>query len=110
MPGEEEACRKRHRQPFVRIERHRIGVLNSSNQVPVPVREKDCSAICAINMKPDVVAATKLMNLQYVVDRSRAGGSGSSNNAEWFLAGCEILLDRGLELLHIELQPFVYRN
>src|ERR1700686_3152943 len=110
MPGEEETCRKRHGQPLMRIESHRIGLLNSLNQAAVPVRKEHCSAIRAVNVEPDVVAATNFMNPRYVVDRPRAGGSGGSHNAKWLLAGFQILFDGSLELLHIELQAFVYRN
>ncbi len=94
----------------MRIECNRIGFLNSANQAPVPVREKHCSAIGAVNVEPDVVAATNFMNPRYVVDRPRAGSPGRSHNAKWFLAGFQILFDCSLELLHIELQAFVYRN
>src|SRR6202158_6132227 len=110
MPGEEETCGKRHGQPLMRSESNRIGLLNSTNQAAVPVRKKHCRAISAVNVEPDVVAATNFMNPRYVVDRSRAGGSRGSHNAKWFLAGFQILFDCGLELLHIELQAFVYRN
>src|SRR6266446_3825067 len=110
MPGEEETCRKRHGQPLMRIECNRIGFLNSANQAAMPVREKHCSAIGAVNVEPDVVAATNFMNPRYVVDRPRAGGPGRSHNTEWFLAGFQILFNRGLELLNIEPQAFVYRN
>src|ERR1700675_3744789 len=110
MPCEEETCRKRHGQPLMRIESNRIGLLNSANQGAVPVREKHGNAISAVDVEPDVVAAANFMNPRYVVDRARAGGSGGSHNAKWFLAGFQILFDCGLELLDIELQAFVYRN
>src|SRR6202158_1720291 len=110
MPGAEETWGKRHGQPLMRIESNRIGFLNSANQAAVPVREKHCSAISALNVEPDVVAAANLMNPRYVVNRPRAGGSSGGYNAKWFLAGFQILFDCGLELLHIELQVFVYRN
>src|SRR3984893_11745586 len=67
-------------------------------------------AIRAINVEPDVVAATNFVNPRYVVDRPRAGGSGCSYDAKWFLAGLQVIFDCGLELLHVELQAFVYRN
>src|ERR1700686_428869 len=108
MPGEEKACGKRHGQPLMRIEGNRIGFLNSANQAAVPVRKKHCSAISAVNVEPDVVAATNFMNPRYVVDRSRAGGSGGSHNAKWFLAGFQLLFNVGLELLPIELQGFIF--
>src|SRR4029077_18408133 len=107
-PCQQEACRKGHGQPLMRIESNRIGLLNFANPVPVPVREKHCSAIRAVNVEPEVVAATNFMNPRDVVDRARAGGSGGGYNAKWFLAGFQILLDCGFELLHIELQAFVY--
>src|ERR1700693_5197245 len=110
MPGEEKTCGKRHGQPLMRIESNRIGLLNSANQAAVPVRKEHCSAVRAVNVEPDVVAATNFVNPWYVVDRPRAGGSGGSHNAKWFLAGFQILFDCGLELLHIELQAFVYRD
>src|ERR1700693_3313122 len=110
MPGEEEPCRERHGQPLMRIESNRIGLLNSANQAAVPVREKHRSAIRAINVEPNVVAVKNFVNPRYVVDRPRAGGSGGSYNAKWFLAGFQILFDCGLELSHIELQAFVYRD
>src|SRR4029077_5570323 len=110
MPGEEETCGKRHGQPLMRIESNRIGLLNSTNQAVVPVRKEHRSAIRAVNVEPDVVAATNFMNPGYVIDRPRAGGSSGSHNAKWFLAGFQILFDCGLELLHIELQAFVYRD
>src|SRR6202521_2658439 len=110
MPCEEETCRKWHGQPFMRVESNRIGLLNSANQGAVPVREKHCGAIRAINVEPDVVAATNFVNPRYVVDRPRAGGSGCSYDAKWFLAGLQVIFDCGIELLHVELQAFVYRN
>src|ERR1700675_5164004 len=90
MPGEEETCRKRHGEPLMRIERPPRGLLNSANQDAVPVREKHCGAIRAINVEPDVVAATNFVNPRYVVDRPRAGGSGCSYEAKWFLAGLRV--------------------
>src|SRR6202795_1047753 len=110
MRGEEETCRKRHGEPLMRIESHRIGLLNSAKQAAMPVREKDCGAIRAINVEPDVVAATNFVNPRYVVDRHRAGGSRCSYDAKWLLAGLPVIFDCGLELLHVELQAFVYRN
>src|SRR6266849_2466139 len=94
----------------MRIESHRIGLFNSLNQAAVPVGKEHCSAISAVNVEPDVVAAANFMNPRYVVDCPRAGCSGRSYNAKWFLAGFQILFDCGLELLNIELQAFVYWN
>src|SRR6202030_4565461 len=103
MPGEEETCGKRHSQPLMRIESHRIGLLNSANQVAVPVREEHCSAISTVDMEPDIVAATNFVDPRYVVDRARTGGSGGSYNAKERLAGFMALFDCGLEFLHIAL-------
>src|ERR1700730_2313695 len=110
MPGEQQACRKRHGQPLMRIESNRVGFLNSANQAAVTVREKHGGAISAVNVEPNVVAAADFMNPRYVVDRPRAGGSCGSHNAKWFVAGFQILFHCPLELLHIKLQTFVYRN
>src|ERR1700688_344752 len=96
MPCEEKTCRKRHGEPLMRIESHRIGLLNSANQGAVPVREKHCGAIRAINVEPDVVAATNFVNPRYVVDRPRAGGSGCSSDEKGFLARLRVFFDCGV--------------
>src|SRR5258708_20107045 len=93
MPGKEETRRKRHGQPLMRIESNRIGVLDSANQSAMPVREKHCSAISAVNVEPDVVAATNFMNPRYFVDCPRASRSGGSHNAKWFLAPFQSLFN-----------------
>src|SRR5260221_7871582 len=81
MPGKEETRRKRHGQPLMRIESNRIGVLDSANQSPIPVREKQCNAISAVNVEPDVGAATNFMNPRYFVDYPRASRSGRSHKS-----------------------------
>src|SRR4029077_14655893 len=110
MPGEEETCGKRHGQPLMRIESNRIGFLNSLNQAAVPIRKKYCSAVSAVNVEPDFVAAANFVNPRYVVDRARAGGSGGGYNAKWFLAGFQIPLVCGFDLLHIERKASFYRD
>src|SRR2546421_295457 len=71
--SQQQARRKRHGQPFMRIESHRVGMFNSANQVAMLSRKEHCSAIGAVNVEPEVVAAANLVNLWKIVDGPRAG-------------------------------------
>ncbi len=77
-------------QPFVRIERERIDELNTLKRPAALVAEHRSSAIRAIGVEPEPLAAAEGGELRQRIDGAGVGGAGVGNDAEGAAALCAV--------------------
>src|SRR5215510_3042130 len=92
-------------QPFVSVQRERIGSVNSLEKVTLALVHKRRSAVGAINVKPQSEVSRYRCDLIKGIDSPRAYSPGAGDDAEWFEAGPQIFFDCFAQSIHIHSQP-----
>jgi hypothetical protein len=90
---------ERLEQPFVRIERERIGEMNAPEEVAATLAQDRSRPVCAIHVKPHFVFPRERRDFWERIDRARVRGPGAGNDASRTPAGGAVLRNGSREIL-----------
>ena len=74
----------RHVEPLVRIERNRIGALNTAEQWTLRFIQRRQRAISAINVEPKIEFLCDCRNVGQLIDSAGVDSTRAGNYAKWF--------------------------
>src|SRR5438067_9964970 len=110
LTRQEDSSRHWYREPFVRIERDRIGPLDAIQERSELWDQHGRSTPSRVRMQPDTLTAGDLAQLFDRIYHSGARGAGCSDDHEWQQTGKPVSTNAVDENLRINLQVRVDRN
>ena len=92
-------------EPFVRVERDRVGELHAGERLAAALAEAGEGAVGAVDVEPDAMLAADLRELAERVDRARGRGAGVRDHHERLPAAGEVGGDRAAEGVRADPRP-----